>query len=62
MDKNTKCYYLSLMVNRWLAFRIETLGNLVLLTVAILAVAGKDSLSAGAAGLAITYAMNIGIT
>ncbi len=29
MDKNSKLYYLTLMGNRWLATRIEFLGNFV---------------------------------
>ncbi len=47
------------MVNRWLAFRIESLGNLILLAVSTLAVATKGSISPGMTGLAITYSLNI---
>ena len=45
--------------NRWLGVRIEVIGNLIVLFTSLFAVLGRDSLSPGVAGLAITYALNI---
>ena len=44
---------------RWLSVRVEYLGNLLIFLVAVLTFAYKSSLSAGLAGLAITYSMMI---
>ena len=44
---------------RWLSVRVEYLGNLLIFLVAVLTFSYKSSLSAGMAGLAITYSMMI---
>uniref|UniRef100_A0A3P9K0B7 Uncharacterized protein n=1 Tax=Oryzias latipes TaxID=8090 RepID=A0A3P9K0B7_ORYLA len=46
-------------VHRWLAVRLENLGNLVVFFSALFAVISKDSLDSGLVGLAISYALNI---
>ena len=47
--------------NRWLAIRLETVGNTVILFAAIFAVAGKDTLEPGLVGLSVSYALQITI-
>ena len=51
---------------RWLAIRLEFVGNLVILFAALFAVidrnSGSGSLDPGLAGLSITYALQVTIT
>lgn len=44
---------------RWLAIRLEFLGNLVVFFSALFAVLSRDSLDSGLVGLSISYALNV---
>ena len=56
---NVQCNYYNYCSNRWLAIRIETLGNVIIFFAALFAILGRDTLSAGKAGLSISYAMMV---
>ncbi|CAI5456759.1 unnamed protein product [Caenorhabditis angaria] len=61
VDENLATYYPSIVANRWLAVRLELVGNLIVLSSALFAVLFRDSpgLSAGLVGLSVSYALNI---
>ncbi|XP_067393213.1 ATP-binding cassette sub-family C member 2 isoform X2 [Emydura macquarii macquarii] len=59
MDINQKSVYSWIVSNRWLAVRLEFVGNLVVFSAALLAVIAKDSLGSGMVGLSISSALNI---
>ncbi|CAD6185500.1 unnamed protein product [Caenorhabditis auriculariae] len=61
VDENLATYYPSIVANRWLAVRLELVGNLIVLSAALFAVLFRDSpgLSAGLVGLSVSYALNI---
>ncbi|XP_018907576.2 multidrug resistance-associated protein 1 isoform X5 [Bemisia tabaci] len=59
VDFNQVCYFPSIIANRWLAVRLESIGNLIILSAAIFAVLGRDTLSAGLVGLSISYALQM---
>ncbi|KAI3383909.1 hypothetical protein SNEBB_000827 [Seison nebaliae] len=62
VDENQMCDYPNISSNRWLAIRLEFVGNCVILFASLFAVIQRDSsatLTPGGVGLAITYAMNI---
>ncbi|XP_057325978.1 multidrug resistance-associated protein 1 isoform X1 [Microplitis mediator] len=59
VDFNQICYYPSIISNRWLAVRLEMLGNMIIFFAAIFSVLGRDSLSPGLVGLSISYALQI---
>ncbi|KAI1883878.1 hypothetical protein AGOR_G00220620 [Albula goreensis] len=59
VDRNQKAYYPSIVANRWLAVRLEFVGNCIVMFAALFAVVARDSLSAGLMGLSISYALQI---
>ncbi|KAG6908348.1 hypothetical protein DXG01_005166 [Tephrocybe rancida] len=61
IDRNHRCYVAAIYVNRWLAVRLELVGAVITLVVAVLAVralvtAGVD---AGLVGLVLSYTLNM---
>lgn len=59
VDENQKAYYPSIVANRWLAIRLEYVGNCIVLFAALFAVITRHNLSAGLVGLSISYALQI---
>ncbi|XP_063163042.1 ATP-binding cassette sub-family C member 2 isoform X2 [Candoia aspera] len=59
VDINQKSVYSWIVSNRWLAVRLELVGNLIVFFAAILAVFAKDSLDNGIVGLSISSALNV---
>ncbi|XP_032086464.1 multidrug resistance-associated protein 1-like isoform X2 [Thamnophis elegans] len=59
VDENQKAYYPSIVANRWLAVRLESVGNCIVLFAALFAVIARHSLSAGLVGLSISYSLQI---
>ncbi|CAH1990666.1 unnamed protein product [Acanthoscelides obtectus] len=58
VDTNQICYYPSIISNRWLAIRLEMIGNLIIYFAALFSVLGGDK-AAGQVGLSIAYALQI---
>ncbi|XP_050416421.2 multidrug resistance-associated protein 1-like [Patella vulgata] len=61
VDRNLVIYFSANCANRWLGFRLEFLGNIIVLAAAIFAVLATD-LEGGLVGLSITYALQITMT
>nr|XP_046270771.1 multidrug resistance-associated protein 1 [Scatophagus argus] len=59
VDHNQKAYYPSIVANRWLAVRLEFVGNVIVSSAALCAVIARDSLSPGIMGLSISYALQL---
>ncbi|KAM9392165.1 multidrug resistance-associated protein 1 isoform 2-T2 [Pholidichthys leucotaenia] len=59
VDNNQKAYYPSIVANRWLAIRLEFVGNCIVTFAALFAVIARDSLSPGIMGLSISYALQL---
>ncbi|CAL7934381.1 unnamed protein product [Xylocopa violacea] len=59
VDFNQVCYYPSIIANRWLAVRLEMVGNLIIFFAALFAVLNKDGIGPGVAGLSISYALQV---
>ncbi|GFO42105.1 multidrug resistance-associated protein 1 [Plakobranchus ocellatus] len=59
VDLNQAFIFYNNCVNRWLGIRLETVGNVVILLAAGIAVATSDQISGGIMGLSITYALGI---
>uniref|UniRef100_A0A8D8XGU9 ABC-type glutathione-S-conjugate transporter n=2 Tax=Cacopsylla melanoneura TaxID=428564 RepID=A0A8D8XGU9_9HEMI len=59
VDTNQVSYFPSIISNRWLAVRLETVGNLITFSAALLAVLSKETLNAGLVGLSVSYALQI---
>ncbi|GAB1607313.1 multidrug resistance-associated protein 1-like isoform X1 [Argonauta hians] len=59
VDDYNITYYPGLVINRWLAFRIEFMSNLIVFFAAVFSVTNRESLTPGGVGLAVTYALSI---
>uniref|UniRef100_A0A914VV15 ABC-type glutathione-S-conjugate transporter n=1 Tax=Plectus sambesii TaxID=2011161 RepID=A0A914VV15_9BILA len=61
VDTNLINYYPSICANRWLAVRLEIVGNAIVLFAALSAVLFRDngSVTAGLVGLSVSYALGI---
>ena len=59
VDANVRCNYYNYCSNRWLAIRIETLGNIIIFFAALFCIIDRENLTPGKAGLSISYAMQV---
>ncbi|XP_072549871.1 multidrug resistance-associated protein 1 [Salminus brasiliensis] len=59
VDHNQKAYFPSIVANRWLAVRLEFVGNCIVMFAALFAVMARDNLSPGLMGLSISYALQV---
>ncbi|VDL97758.1 unnamed protein product [Schistocephalus solidus] len=59
LDTNNMAVFAAAIANRWLAVLLETVGNVLTGLVAFASVATKGHLSAGFAGLVVSYALNL---
>ncbi|XP_063232793.1 LOW QUALITY PROTEIN: multidrug resistance-associated protein 1-like [Bacillus rossius redtenbacheri] len=59
VDTNQMCYYPGMIANRWLAIRLETLGNLIIFAASLFAVLGRESVDPGLVGLSISYSLQV---
>ncbi|VDO37669.1 unnamed protein product [Haemonchus placei] len=62
VDAFIRCKYSNIVANRWLAIRLEFIGNLVIFFAALFAVISKELgwvTSPGIIGVSISYALNI---
>ncbi|KAJ8918530.1 hypothetical protein NQ315_013034, partial [Exocentrus adspersus] len=56
VDTNQVCYYPSIISNRWLAIRLEMIGNLIILFASLFAVLGREQ-DPSLVGLSVTYSL-----
>ncbi|XP_021961754.1 multidrug resistance-associated protein 1 isoform X2 [Folsomia candida] len=59
VDYNQVPYFPSVVANRWIAVRLEFIGNMIIFFAALFAVLGRDTLSSGLVGLSVSYALQI---
>ncbi|XP_065898603.1 multidrug resistance-associated protein 1-like isoform X2 [Dysidea avara] len=63
VDENQAAYYPGICSNRWLAIRLELIGNLIILFATLFAVIERnssgDGIDPGLAGLSISYALQV---
>ncbi|XP_071568159.1 multidrug resistance-associated protein 1 isoform X6 [Temnothorax nylanderi] len=59
VDFNQVCYFPSIIANRWLAVRLEMVGNLIIFFAALFAVLSRNTMSSGLVGLSVSYALQI---
>jgi len=59
VDENHVAFYPGTSANRWLALRLEFVGNLIILFAALFAVISRESIESGLVGLSISYALQI---
>lgn len=58
MNANNRSYYLLVLTQRWLSIRVETIGSLISFFAALFIIIQRDTLSAGEAGVSLTYAIS----
>ncbi|MPC10165.1 Multidrug resistance-associated protein 1 [Portunus trituberculatus] len=59
VDLNQICYYPSVISNRWLATRLEFIGNVITFFAALFAVLSRETIDGGKVGLSVTYALSV---
>lgn len=59
VQRNMRAYYLKVASNRWLAVRLETIGTVIVTVASLMAVLARDQISAGLAGVSISYALSV---
>ncbi|XP_066905600.1 multidrug resistance-associated protein 1 [Halyomorpha halys] len=59
IDINQTSSYSGVIASRWLAVRLQMIGNLIIFFATIFAILGKDSLSPGIVGLSVSYTLQI---
>ncbi|CAJ1069814.1 multidrug resistance-associated protein 1-like [Xyrichtys novacula] len=59
VDHNQEAYFPRFVATRWLAVNLEFLGNVLVLAAAILSVRGRDELSPGIVGLAVSHSLQV---
>ena len=59
IDVNQTCYYPTFVCNRWLAVRLEVIGNLVIFFAALFAVLSRNKLDGGDVGLSLSYSLTV---
>uniref|UniRef100_A0A8R1XNR3 ABC-type glutathione-S-conjugate transporter n=1 Tax=Onchocerca volvulus TaxID=6282 RepID=A0A8R1XNR3_ONCVO len=62
VDRFTRCKYSNILSVRWLAVRLEFIGNCIILCAALFAVLSQrwgNAISAGIAGLSVSYALSV---
>ncbi|XP_063900420.1 ATP-binding cassette sub-family C member 3-like [Zophobas morio] len=59
LEYNQRSYYPSISSNRWLAIRLESIGNMVVFFASLFAVVSRNSISSALVGLSLSHAMNI---
>ncbi|XP_069171929.1 multidrug resistance-associated protein 1 isoform X6 [Procambarus clarkii] len=59
VDFNLRSSNPSVMANRWLAIRLEFIGNIMTFSAAMFAVMSRGSISGGVVGLSVSYAMSV---
>ena len=62
VDGNLLYYFPNNISNRWLALRLELIGNLITVFAALFAVLSRSTISAGVAALSISYSLNVSQT
>lgn len=59
VDVNHRAAFTSVISNRWLAVRLETVGNLIIFASALFAVLARHSLTGGLVGLSVSFALQV---
>ncbi|XP_048349014.1 multidrug resistance-associated protein 1-like isoform X2 [Sphaerodactylus townsendi] len=59
INENLVCFYNNVISNRWLAVRLEFLGNLMVFFAALFAVIANGKVDSTTVGLSISYALSI---
>ncbi|XP_076981838.1 ATP-binding cassette sub-family C member 2 [Tamandua tetradactyla] len=59
IDTNQKCVFSSIISNRWLAIRLELVGNLIVFSSSLLMVIYRNTLSGDTVGFVLSNALNV---
>ena len=62
IEANQRCYVASIFVGKWAALRLEMMGTVLVVALALFTVATRGSIEPGSIGLCLSYALNISST
>ncbi|KAI9225298.1 MAG: P-loop containing nucleoside triphosphate hydrolase protein [Piptocephalis tieghemiana] len=59
MDSNNEAYYLTIVIQRWLGVRLETVATILIFCATLFAVSARHSVDPSKVGLVISYALQV---
>jgi ATP-binding cassette, subfamily C (CFTR/MRP), member 1 len=59
LDENLVHFYTSRLTNRWIALRLELIGNLITLFAALFIIVSRNEINEGLASLSISYSLGV---
>ncbi|KLO19493.1 multidrug resistance-associated ABC transporter [Schizopora paradoxa] len=59
MDLENKAYYMTVSIQRWLSVRLDILGNILILGIALFAAGFRDTVNPSKVGVVLSYSLTI---
>ncbi|KAI3614178.1 abc transporter [Moniliophthora roreri] len=59
LDQENKAYYMTISIQRWLAIRLDVLGNILVFGIALFAAGFRTSISPAKIGVVLSYTLSI---
>lgn len=59
MDHNNSTYYLTILIQRWMQLRLESLNSILVLVATLFSIIFRSTINSGISGLAISYCLLI---
>ena len=62
MDLENRAYYMTISIQRWLSVRLDILGNILILGIALFAAGFRDTVNPSKVGVVLSYSLTSELT